>query len=54
MYTVHTDKLAIEHTSVGLAHARPIIKNMYDITRSAVLLEGEIYIQYRSGGDTGL
>ncbi len=23
-YTVHTDKFSIEHTSVGLAHARPI------------------------------
>ena len=23
-HTVHTDKFSIEHTSVGLAHARPI------------------------------
>ena len=26
-YTVRTDKFSIEHTSVGLAHARPIIKH---------------------------
>ena len=29
-YTVRTDKLAIEHTSVGLAHARPISSGMED------------------------
>ena len=33
-----------------------VIKNMYDITQSAVLLEGEISEQFhiRSGGGTGL